>query len=147
MSEYQAACKVEFQPFNRSNPQLTFIKSNILVHTVYFVSPNPEKKKLHPTQPNQHFNSCYEIRRTLLSFLGFSTRVAVSIIFFTFPPAEVPSATQQPQAPQLDLRRVNERNQKVLSRAVHIVVFGLPKIDGVVREISTLNTRGLLRCS
>ena len=62
-------------------------------------------------------------------FLAFSTRVAVAIIFFTFSPAEVPSATPQPQALQLNLRRVNERNQNVLSRAIH-VIFSLPKIGG-----------------
>ena len=50
-----------------------------------------------------------------------STRVAVGIIFFTFSPAEVPSATLEPQALYLDLRRVNERNQKVLSRAIYQV--------------------------
>ena len=52
MSDYQAACKVEFQPFNRSYSQLTFMKNNILVPTVYFVSPNPENKYLNPTQPS-----------------------------------------------------------------------------------------------
>ena len=63
--------------------------------------------------------------------------MAVAIIFFTFSAAEVPSATPQPQALQLDLRRVNERNQKVLwSRAIH-VIFSLPKIGGVVCEISS----------
>ena len=74
-------------------------------------------------------------------FLAFSTRVAVAIIFFTFSPAEVPSATPQPQALQLDLRRVNERNQKVLSRAIH-VIFSLPKIGGVVCEISSKEHEG-----
>ena len=69
-------------------------------------------------------------------FLAFSTRVAVAIILFTFSPAEMPSATPQPQALQLDLRRVNERNEKVLSIAIHII-FSLPKIGGVVREISS----------
>ena len=42
VSDYQAACKVEFQPFNQSYPQLTFVKNNILVPTAYFVFPNPE---------------------------------------------------------------------------------------------------------
>ena len=74
-------------------------------------------------------------------FLAFSTRVAVAIVFFTFSPAEVPSATPQPQALQLDVRRVNERYQKVLSRAIH-VIFSLPKIGGVVREISSKEHEG-----
>ena len=51
-------------------------------------------------------------------FLAFSTLVAVSYIFFTVFPGEVPSATPQPQALQLDLHRINERNQKELSRAM-----------------------------
>ena len=67
--------------------------------------------------------------------LAFSTRVAVAIIFFKFSPAEVPSATPQPQALQLDLRRVDEVNQKVLSRAIHVVISSLPKIGGVVCEM------------
>ena len=67
--------------------------------------------------------------------LAFSTRVAVAIIFFKFSPAEVPSATPQPQALQLDLRRVNERNQKVLSSAIHVVLSSLTKIGGVVCEM------------
>ena len=63
--------------------------------------------------------------------------MAVAIIIFTFFPAEVPSATPRPQALQiqLDLRRVNERNQKVLSRAILVVLSGLPKIGGVVCEM------------
>ena len=69
-----------------------------------------------------------------------STRVAVGIIFFTFSPAEVPSATLEPQALYLDLRRVNERNQKVLSIAIH--VFSLPKIGGVLCEISSKEHEG-----
>ena len=52
VSDYQAACKVGFQPFNRSYSQQTFMKNNILVPTVYFVSPNPENKYLNPTQPS-----------------------------------------------------------------------------------------------
>ena len=36
---------------------------------------------------------------------------------------------------QLDPRRVNERNQQVLSRAVHVVISSLPKIGGVVCEM------------
>ena len=67
--------------------------------------------------------------------------MAVAIIFFTFPPDEVPSATSQPQALQLDLRCVNERNQKVLSRAIH-VIFSLPKVGGVVCEISSKEHEG-----
>ena len=47
----------------------------------------------------------------------------------------MPSATP-PQALQLDLRRVNDRNQKVLSTAIH-VIFSLPNIGGVVCEISS----------
>ena len=58
-----------------------------------------------------------------------------------FSPVEVPSATPQPQALQLDLRRVNERGQKVLSRAIH-VIFSLPKIGGVVCEISSKEHEG-----
>ena len=61
-------------------------------------------------------------------------------IFHVFP-AEVPSATPQPQALQLDLRRVNECNQKVLSGAIH-VIFSLPKIGGVVCEISSKKHEG-----
>ena len=67
--------------------------------------------------------------------------MAVAIIFFTFSPAEVPSATPQPQALQLDLRRVNKRNQNVLSRATH-VIFSLPKIGGVVCETSSKEHEG-----
>ena len=66
--------------------------------------------------------------------MAFPTWVAVAIIFFTFFPAKVPSATPQPQALQLDLRGVNARNQNTLSRAIH-VTFSLPKIDVVVCEI------------
>ena len=52
-------------------------------------------------------------------FLVLSTPVAVSYsFFFTFFPGEVPSATTQSRALQMDLRHVNERNQKVLSRAI-----------------------------
>ena len=51
-------------------------------------------------------------------FRGVSTRVAVAIFFFAFPPLEVSSATPRPRALQLDLGRVNERIQKVLSRAI-----------------------------
>ena len=43
----------------------------------------------------------------------------IAVIFFTFSPGEVPSATPEARALQLDLRRVNERNQTVLSRAIH----------------------------
>ena len=67
--------------------------------------------------------------------------MAVDIILFTFPPVEVSSATPQLQTLQLDLRRVNERNQKVLSRALH-VIFGLLKIGGVVCEISSKEHEG-----
>ena len=74
-------------------------------------------------------------------FLAFSTRVAVAIIFFTFSPAEVSSATLQPQALQLDLRRVNKRIEKVLSRAIH-GIFSLPKMGGVVCEISSKEHEG-----
>ena len=66
--------------------------------------------------------------------------MAVAIILFTFSPAEVPSATPQPHALQLDLHRVNERNQKVLSIAIH--VFSLPKIGGVLCEISSKEHEG-----
>ena len=61
--------------------------------------------------------------------------------FFTFSAAEVPSATPQPQALQLGLRRVNERNQKVLSRAIH-VISSLPEMGGVVCEISSKEHEG-----
>ena len=60
--------------------------------------------------------------------------MAVAIIFFTFSPAKVPSATPLSQALQLDLRGVNVRNQNALSRAIP-VTFILPKIDAVVCEI------------
>ena len=54
----------------------------------------------------------------------------------------VPSATLQPQAlQQLNLSRVNERNQKVLSRAIH-VISSLPKIGGVRCEISSKEHEG-----
>ena len=77
---------------------------------------------------------------------------AVATIFFTFPPAEVPSATPQPQALHLDLRPVNEQNRKVLSRAIHVVLLSsLPKIGGVVCEmllkaphICILDTKAIL---
>ena len=61
--------------------------------------------------------------------------------FFTFSAAEVPSATPQPQALQLGLRRVNERNQKVFFKVIHIL-FSLPKIGGVVCEISSKEHEG-----
>ena len=61
--------------------------------------------------------------------------MAVAIIFLTFSSAEVPSATRQPQELQLDLRRMNERNQKVLSRAIHVVISGLTKIGEVACEM------------
>ena len=77
--------------------------------------------------------------------------MAVAIIFFTFSPDEVPSATPQPQALQLDLRRVNERNQKVLFRAIHVIISSLPTIGGVVCEmllkaahICILDTKAIL---
>ena len=53
----------------------------------------------------------------------------------------MPSATPQPQALQLDLRGVIKRTQKVLSRAIH-VIFSLPKIGGVVCEISSKKHEG-----
>ena len=53
----------------------------------------------------------------------------------------MPSATPQPQALQLDLRGVIKRTQKVLSRAIH-VIFSLPKIGGVVCEISSKEHEG-----
>ena len=49
----------------------------------------------------------------------------LAIFFFTFFAGEVPSATPQPRALQLDPRRVNERNQKVLSRATIHRIFQL----------------------
>ena len=55
------------------------------------------------------------------------------------------------QALQLDLRRVDEVNQKVLSRAIHVVISSLPKIGGVVCEmllkaphICILDTKAIL---
>ena len=63
------------------------------------------------TQPNPT-NPLKHAAKYSVFFLAFSTRVAVAIIFSTLPPAEVPSATLQPQVLQLDLRRVNESNQK-----------------------------------
>ena len=53
-------------------------------------------------------------------FLAFSTRVAVAIIYPpTFPPVRCPlqRRNHRERYMQLDIRRVNERNQKVLSRA------------------------------
>ena len=44
VSDYQAACKVGFQPFNRSYSQQTFMKNNILVPTVYFVFSDAENE-------------------------------------------------------------------------------------------------------
>ena len=61
--------------------------------------------------------------------------MAVDIIFFTFSPAEVPFVTPEPQPLQLDVRRINEGNQKVLSRAIR-ATLSLAKIGGVVCEIS-----------
>ena len=61
--------------------------------------------------------------------------------FFTFSAAEVPSATPQPQALQLGLRRVNERNQKALSGAIH-ATLSLAKIGAVVCEISSKEHKG-----
>ena len=52
-------------------------------------------------------------------FLAFSTPVVVSYPFFRVFLGEVPSATSEPRALQLDLPRVNERNQNVLPRAIH----------------------------
>ena len=73
--------------------------------------------------------------------LAFSTQVAVAIIFLTFSPAEVPSATPQPQALQLDVRNMNERNQKALSGAIH-ATLSLAKIGAVVCEISSKEHKG-----
>ena len=55
-----------------------------------------------PTQPT-HQHMLLNIKLFLLEF----STVAVAGIFFTFSPAEVPSATPQPQALQLNIRRVN----------------------------------------
>ena len=67
--------------------------------------------------------------------------MAVAIIFFTFSPTEVPSATPQPQALQLDIPPVIDCSQKILSRVIH-VMFSLPKIGGVVCEISSKKHEG-----
>ena len=94
----------------------------------------------HYTQPNPTNPLPHAIKYSGF-FLAFSTQVAVAIIFCTFPPAEVPSAMPQPQVLQLDLRRVNKRNRKGLSRAIH-VIFRLPKIGGVICEISSKEHEG-----
>ena len=63
-----------------------------------------------------------EIKRKQFNVFSwrFRRRWLLAIFFLTFSPGEVPSATPQPSALlQFDLRRVNERNQKVLSRAIH----------------------------
>ena len=64
-------------------------------------------------------------------FLRAFSTVAVAIIFFTFPPPKVPSSTPHTQALQLDIRRVNERNQEVMSRAIR-VIFSLPRRGGML---------------
>ena len=104
------------------------MKNNILVPTIIFSPPRMQKIN-HYAQPNPTNPLTHAIKYSVF-FLAFSTRVAVAIIFFTFPPAEVPSATPQPQALQLDLRRMNERNRQALSRAIH-AVFSLPQIGAV----------------
>ena len=99
----------------------------------YISSPRMQKidsyTQLNPTNPLTHAVE-YSV-----FFLAFSTRVAVAIIFFTISPVGVPSETPQPQALQLDPRRVNKRNQKVLSRAIHVEISSLSKIGGVVCEM------------
>ena len=68
----------------------------------------------------QIFNSIQNRKKTHTHiFLAFSTPVVVSYPFFRVFLGEVPSATSEPRALQLDLPRVNERNQNVLPRAIH----------------------------
>ena len=67
-------------------------------------------------------------------FWRFFDACGCSYHIVTFYPAEVSSATSQPQSLQFDLRRVNKRNEKVLSTAIH-VIFGVPEIGGILREI------------
>ena len=72
--------------------------------------------------------------------------------FSRFPPLRcVLQRRNRKQELQLDLRRVNERNQKVLFRAIHVVITSLPKIGGVVSEmllkaphICILDTKAIL---
>ena len=136
MSDYQAACKVEFQPFGRSYSQLTFMKNNVLVPMVYFVSPNAENIY---TQPNPTNKLTHAIN--IQGFSGVFDAGGCSYHMFHVFPAEVRSATPQLQALQLDLRRVNERNRKLLSRAIH-VIFSSPKIGEVECEISSKEHEG-----
>ena len=71
----------------------------------------------------------------------FRRGLSVAITILSFSPPEVPSIAPQPQALHLDLGRVNKRNQKVLSRAIH-VIFSLPKIDELACEISSKEHEG-----
>ena len=45
--------------------------------------------------------------------------MAVAVFLVAFSPLEVPSVTPPRRALQLARRRVNERIQKILSRAIH----------------------------
>ena len=133
VSDYQAACKVEFQPFNRSCSQLTSTKNNILVRVRYISSPRMQKMNKY-TQPNATNPLTHAIRYSVFISGVFDAGGCSYHIFHVFPRwgalcnAAIAGAT-------VGLRRVNERNQKVLSRAIH-VIFSLPKMGGVVCEIS-----------
>ena len=60
--------------------------------------------------------------------------VSYQFFVFTFFPGEVPSGTPQPRALQLDLRRVNERNQKVgIVESYPYNISACPKSAGYVR--------------
>ena len=72
----------------------------------------------------------------------FRRGLSVAITILSFSPPEVPSIAPQPQALHLDLGRVNKRNQKVLSRAIHVEISSLSKIGGVVCEMSVKEHEG-----
>ena len=56
--------------------------------------------------------------------------------FSRFPPLRCPlQRRNRKQALQLDLRRVNEHNKNIVSRAIHVVISSLPKIGGVVCDM------------
>ena len=71
----------------------------------------------------------------------FRRGLSVAITILSFSPPEVPSIAPQPQALQLDIPPVIDCSQKILSRVIH-VMFSLPKIGGVVCEISSKKHEG-----